>query len=54
MRIESISAWDKDTDEEIEIDDSDGKIEDLIKEKYVVDDSNYDYPSEQDLFDYDE
>lgn len=54
LRIESISAWDKDTDEEIEIDDSDGKIEDLIREKYVVDDSDYDYPSEQDLFDYDE
>ena len=54
LRINSISAWDKDTDEEIEIDDSDGKIEELIREKYVVDDSNYDYPSEQDLFDYDE
>ena len=54
LRIESISALDKDTYEEIEIDDSDGKIEDQIREKYVVDDSDYDYPLEQDLFDYDE
>lgn len=47
LTIESIIACDNDTEEEIEIDDSDGQIENLIRKKYVVDDSDYDYPTKE-------
>ena len=50
LTIYSITAWDDDTEEDIEIDDSDGQIENLIREKYTVDDSDYDYPIEEDYF----
>ena len=51
LSIDSITAWDDDTEEELEIDDSDGRIEDLIRKKYVVDDSDYDYPTKDDYMD---
>ena len=54
LTINTITAWDNDTEEEIDIDDSDGQIEDLIRKKYSVDDSDYDYPTRDDYFnDYD-
>lgn len=53
--IISITAFDKDTDEEIKIDDTDKYIENLIRKKMVPDDSNYEYPSAEDIYDrYDE
>lgn len=53
--INSITAFDKDTDEEIKIDDTDKSIENLIRKKMVADDSNYEYPSAEDIYDrYDE
>ena len=57
LTIESIIACDNDTEEEIEIDDSDGKIENLLRKKYVVDDSDYDYPTKEEYlndFEYDD
>lgn len=55
LTIESIIACDNDTEEEIEIDDSDGQIENLIRKKYVVDDSDYDYPTKEEyLNDFDD
>lgn len=50
LTIYSIIAWDDDTEEDIQIDDSDGQIENLIREKYTVDDSDYEYPTEEDYF----
>lgn len=47
LTIDSITAWDNDTEENIEIDDRDGKIENLLRKKYVVDDSDYDYPTKE-------
>lgn len=47
LTIDSITAWDNDMEENIEIDDSDGQIENLLRKKYVVDDSDYDYPTKE-------
>ena len=55
LTIESIIACDNDTEEEIEIDDSDGQIENLLRKKYVVDDSDYEYPTKEEyLNDFDD
>lgn len=47
LTIDSITAWDNDMEENIEIDDSDGQIENLLRKKYVVDDSDYEYPTKE-------
>lgn len=47
LTIDSITAWDNDTEENIEIDDRDGQIENLLRKKYTVDDSDYEYPTKE-------
>lgn len=55
LTIDSITAWDNDTEENIEIDDRDGQIENLLKKKYTVDDSDYEYPTKEEyLNDFDD
>lgn len=57
LTIDSITAWDNDMEENIEIDDSDGQIENLLRKKYTVDDSDYEYPTKEDYmndFDFDD
>ena len=57
LTIDSITAWDNDMEENIEIDDSDGQIENLLRKKYTVDDSDYEYPTKEEYmndFDFDD
>ena len=57
LTIDSITAWDNDMEENIEIDDSDGQIENLLRKKYTVDDSDYEYPTKEEYlndFEYDD